>query len=158
MEMEQALIKQLITQWEKDLLAMNAIFEKYSDTSAAAEVAPGRNSVIYLLGHMVAVNDRMIEALDAGERRHADLDKAFLEDADSKTGYPSYASLLDRWKETNARLSAAIQQQSPADWLRRHHYISEADFQKEPHRNRLAILISRLTHLNTHLGQLKLLG
>ena len=158
MEIEHAMIKQLISQWEKDLQAMSAVFDKYSDANASTEVAPGRNSVIYLLGHMIAVNDRMIEALEAGERKHKDLDKAFLEDADSKGGYPSYTSLLDQWKETNERLSTAIRQQSPADWLSRHHYVSEEDFSKEPHRNRLAILISRLTHLNTHLGQLKLVG
>jgi hypothetical protein len=158
MEIGQAIIKQLITQWEKDLQAMGAIFEKYTDANALTEVAPGRNSVAYLLGHMVAVNDRMIEALEAGPRKHQELDKPFLEDADSKNGFPPYASLLAKWKETNERLSTAIRQQSLSDWLSRHHYVSEADFQKEPHRNRLAILISRLTHLSTHLGQLKLIG
>ena len=157
METQTAIISQLITQWNKDVAAITAIFEKYNDETAYAEVAPGRNSVIYLLGHMIAVHDRIIEALESGERLHANLDKPFLSDADAKSGYPSYTQLLTDWKKLNEKLTAVFAGQTPNDWLSRHHYVSEADFSKEPHRNRLAILISRLTHLSTHLGQLKLL-
>lgn len=137
---------------------MTEIFEKQGEANASKQVAPGRNSVIYLLGHMLAVHDRLIEALDAGERRFKQLDQAFLEEADSKGGYPRYNELLEGWKQTNETVAKIFAQQDPASWLSRHHYVSEADFAKEPHRNRLAILISRLAHLNTHLGQLKLLN
>jgi hypothetical protein len=151
------IINQLLSQWNKDVAAMTHLFETLGAANAFTEVAPGRNSVIYLLGHMVAVHDRLIEALDAGERRHTALDEPFLKEADTKTGYPDYDGLLSDWKEVNVRVSEIFAQQSVTDWLSRHHYVSEPDFAKEPHRNRLAILVSRLTHMSTHLGQLKLI-
>ena len=158
MEQQQAIIKQLLTQWNKDVSAMTGIFEAQGEANALKEVAPGRNTVMYLLGHMLAVHDRLPEALDAGERSFKDLDQAFLDDADSKGSYPAtYSQLLAGWKKVNEAVSAIFEKQDTSDWLSRHHYVSEADFQKEPHRNRLAILISRLAHLDTHLGQLKLL-
>jgi hypothetical protein len=157
MEQQNAIISQLLTQWNKDVAAMTGIFETQGEGNAFKEVASGRNSVVYLLGHMLAVHDRLVEALDAGERQFTQLDKTFLEDADAKRDYPPYDALLAGWKKTSETVAAIFAKQDIAGWLSRHHYVSEADFQKEPHRNRLAILISRLAHLNTHLGQLKLL-
>ena len=45
-----------------------------------------------------------------------------------------------------------------AEWFTRHANISEADFPKEPHRNRLNVLLSRTSHLAYHRGQLVLLA
>jgi hypothetical protein len=157
MSSDTTIINQLLTQWNKDVSAMTQVFENLGAARAYTEVAQGRNTVIYLLGHMVAVHDRLIEALDAGERTHTQLDEPFLKEADRKTGYPDYDRLLSDWKEVNIRVSGIFAQQSVSDWLGRHHYVSESDFAKEPHRNRLAILVSRLTHMSTHLGQLKLI-
>jgi hypothetical protein len=42
----------------------------------------------------------------------------------------------------------------PAEWFNRHTVVSEADFEKEPHRNKLNLLINRTNHLSYHLGQL----
>jgi hypothetical protein len=156
MENAQFITGQLVSQWEIALSHTTKVFEALGEEHAASQLAPGRNSVIYLLGHMVAVHDRMIEALDAGDRSFAELDGPFLESPDKRDGYPAYAELLAKWKQVNEKLSAAIKKQSLMDWLSKHHYVSAEDFSKEPHRNRLAILISRYAHLNTHLGQLRL--
>ncbi|MCW3119444.1 MAG: hypothetical protein JWM28_3526, partial [Chitinophagaceae bacterium] len=156
MENAKPIIDQLVSQWDIALSHTTKVFDSLGHAHAETELAPGRNSVIYLLGHMVAVHDRMIEALEAGERMFPELDGDFLESADKKKGYPPYSELLAKWKAVNGNLSAAIQKQSVADWLSKHHYVSTEDFTKEPHRNRLAILISRYAHLNTHLGQLRL--
>jgi hypothetical protein len=43
---------------------------------------------------------------------------------------------------------------STEDWLSRHTAVSEEDFAKEPHRNKLNILVSRTTHLAGHTGQM----
>ena len=149
MDNEKIIVGQLTAQWQKDVTALTKIFETLGEANAEKEVAPGRNTVAYLLGHMVAVHDRLIEALDAGDRFYPDLDKPFLEDPDSKTGYPPYQQLLDQWKKVNEYVAGIFARQSTADWLSKHHYVSDADFKNEPHRNRLAILISRYAHLNT---------
>ncbi len=45
----------------------------------------------------------------------------------------------------------------PNEWLGKHTAVSEEDFIKEPHRNRLNVVIGRTNHLSHHLGQLTLL-
>jgi len=42
----------------------------------------------------------------------------------------------------------------PTEWFTRHTSVSEEDFIKEPHRNKLNVLITRATHQSYHLGQL----
>ncbi len=42
---------------------------------------------------------------------------------------------------------------SPSQWLEKHTAVSNADFIREPHRNRFATLLNRTTHLAYHLGQ-----
>jgi len=45
----------------------------------------------------------------------------------------------------------------PDEWFQKHNSVSAEDFIKEPHRNRLNIIITRTTHLSYHLGQFILL-
>ena len=44
----------------------------------------------------------------------------------------------------------------PADWFARHTSVSEEDFAKEPHRNRLNVIITHCTWKTYHLGQMAL--
>jgi hypothetical protein len=57
----------------------------------------------------------------------------------------------------NETLSDHIQDLPADDWFTRHSNISEEDFMKEPHRNRLNVLLDRTIHLSNHRGQLLLL-
>jgi len=43
-------------------------FNKYDEASYINEVAPGRNRAVYLLGHLIAVNDGMITLFGLGEK------------------------------------------------------------------------------------------
>ena len=58
--------------------------------------------------------------------------------------------------DTDRELWNAFTQWSPAGWLSRHTSVSVEDFAKEPHRNRLSVLLSRNSHLASHLGQIAL--
>jgi hypothetical protein len=57
----------------------------------------------------------------------------------------------------NDALLNHIQTLPAEDWFTRHANISEEDFVKEPHRNRLNVLLDRTIHLSNHRGQLLLL-
>jgi hypothetical protein len=46
----------------------------------------------------------------------------------------------------------------PEEWFEKHSAISEEDFAKEPHRNKLNIIITRTSHLQYHSGQIVLLN
>jgi hypothetical protein len=57
------------------------------------------------------------------------------------------------WDEVNANLLTTFSGYTAADWLQKHTAVSDADFAINPLRNRLAILLSRTSHVAYHLGQ-----
>jgi hypothetical protein len=89
---------------------------------------------------------------------YPELSTPFLKSPDkSGHAFPPVSELKSLWKIVNGKLSTHIESLSPSEWLQRHTAVSEEDFAKEPHRNRLNVLISRTTHLSYHYGQLVLL-
>ena len=117
------------------------------------EVAPGRNRLIYLWGHLTATHDRMIELLGLGERLHAEFDALFLGAADKTLELPAAEEMKKTWDAVNGRLLQGLATLSASDWLKKHGAVSDEDFAKEPLRNRFSILLSRANHLSYHLGQ-----
>ena len=148
-------VKMILTAWQAQNAQVDKLIEKLTDEQWMSDTAPGRNSGIYLFGHLTAVNDGMISILGFGEKLHPELETIFLFNKD-KSGQtmPSIANLKKYWKEINATLTANIELMSTDDWFARHTKVSEEDFAKEPHRNKLNIIISRTHHQSYHLGQL----
>jgi hypothetical protein len=70
---------------------------------------------------------------------------------------PAISDLRNYWNETNARLNEHFKNLQTTDWFKKHTAVSEEDFAKEPHRNRLNVVLGRTTHLSNHLGQMLLL-
>lgn len=151
-------IKMILSAWQAQNAQVDKLIEKLTDEQWMNDTAPNRNSGIYLLGHLVAVNDGMISILGFGERLHPELETAFLFNKD-KSGQPmpSLASLKKYWKEINATLTANMELMAADEWFTRHTKVSEEDFVKEPHRNKLNIIINRTIHQSYHAGQLAFL-
>ncbi|HEY1166251.1 MAG TPA: hypothetical protein VGE90_13825, partial [Chitinophaga sp.] len=63
-----ALITQVISAWQLQNRRVNNIINKLSEAEFYQETAPGRNSGIYLLGHLIAVNDTMLPPFGFGDR------------------------------------------------------------------------------------------
>src|SRR5260221_8460524 len=117
------------------------MFSSMSDDELQREVAPGRNRVLYLMGHLTASHDRMLPMLGLGERLHPELDDAFVTNPDRVTTdrvAPKAVRLA--WSEVNARLTEAMAALPPQEWLKKHNAISDEDFANEPLRNRLSVL------------------
>jgi len=148
-------IKMAVDAWNASTGQCTKLFDELSAEQLSAETAPGRNTGIYLLGHLTAVTDRMLPLLGLGERSYPQLDKVFLSTPD-KSGQemPSVEELKQYWKEVNAKLSAAIASTAADEWFNKHTSVSAEDFAKEPHRNKLNVLINRTNHQSTHYGQL----
>jgi hypothetical protein len=147
-----------LTSWKQVIWQIDKGLAAWSDANLQLEVAPGRNRLYYLLGHLVAVHDRMLPLLRLGERLHPELDEQFLVQPDRAfTGTPAEtADLREAWTEVNTKLTAALAQLTPEQLLERHASVSEEDFAKEPHRNRLSVLFSRTSHAAMHEGQMRL--
>ena len=148
-------IKIVVSNWELQNKRLNGLLDKLSDDQVAAEVSPNRNSGVYLLGHLIAVSDGMIPLLGLGEKLYPKLENIFIKNAD-KSGLekPSLEQLKEYWSHVNGRLAIYFNQMQPEDWFTAHTAISAEDFAREPHRNKLNILLNRTNHEAYHLGQL----
>jgi hypothetical protein len=152
------LIKMITDKWQGQLIATNKIFDNLSDEELMHEVSPGRNRGIYLLGHLTAVHDLMLPLLRFEETKYPELQSLFLHLPDKAAdAIPSALQLRQQWKDVNETLLNHIKDLPADDWFKRHSNISEEDFIKEPHRNRLNVLLDRTIHLSNHRGQLILL-
>ncbi|HEV8592417.1 MAG TPA: hypothetical protein VGQ55_09970, partial [Pyrinomonadaceae bacterium] len=64
------------------------------------------------------------------------------------------AEVRKAWKRVNEIAEKKFSEIGPDEWLDRHTAVSAEDFVKEPHRNRLNVIVSRTNHQSYHLGQL----
>lgn len=157
MTAESLFVATALKSWEVWITRLDKTFDALTDEQLEHPVAPGRNRALYILGHLIAVNDSMIPQLRLGEVSYPELFETFVKQPDRSTSsYPSATQLRQSWKDLNRRLAELLSQLSPAAWVERHATVSEEDFVKEPHRNRMAVLLSRTSHLSYHLGQLQL--
>ena len=141
--------------WKNTVGRANKAFLALAEEQFLRQVAPGKNRIIYLLGHLTAINDRMHTILGVGERLHPELDSIFISEPDRATdALPSVTELMRHWGDVTASLSDKFDRLTPLDWLQRHTAMSDEDYAKDPTRNRLSVLLSRTNHLSYHLGQI----
>lgn len=151
------IIKQIITSWQSGNKAYTDFFSKYREKDYQLEVAPERNRAIYLLGHLIATNDGILPLFGLGEKLFPEL-APFSHQADRSFEInDSLEQLLVKWQKVNTALTQHFNTMSPADWLSKHEAVSAEDFTKEPHRNKLNVLLGRTNHQSYHFGQLNLL-
>ena len=99
MNAEQIIIDSVLALWKSTVDRATKLFDDLSEEDAAEPVAPGRNRVVYLLGHLTAVHDRMIPLLGLGERVHPEMDASFVSNPDRAGGnLPPLADLKNRWQ------------------------------------------------------------
>ncbi len=154
----QILVKMVLDGWNAQVLNTDKLLGLLSDEQLLKEVAPGRNRGIYLLGHLAAVNDKMLPLLNFGEQKFPQYDEAFLFKADRAVeAIPSVAEIRKFWSDSCSELNKHFAKLSANEWFERHTSVSAEDFAKEPHRNKLNTVLSRSGHLAYHLGQLNFL-
>jgi hypothetical protein len=155
---EQALVTAAVNSWKLNIERADRLFSPLTEEQLLKEVAPGKNRLIYLWGHLTAVHDRMLPLLILGSRLHPEYDALFLTNPDKTAPtLPAAEELKKAWNEINSTLLAGFEGLSAADWLQKHASVSEEDFAKDPLRNRFSVLLSRTTHISFHLGQTALI-
>jgi len=155
---KQSAVKAVLDLWNSRIQAADKLFNALTDEQLQNEVSPRRNRGIYLLGHLTAVHDKMLPLLDFEKQLYPHLDDIFLSKPDKAVmEITSAKDLRDYWKDVNSKLSTHFNGLKPEQWFEKHTSVSKEDFIKEPHRNRLNVVIGRTNHLSYHLGQLALL-
>ena len=154
MSTEISLVDAALRGWKSNVERVDNLFGILSPEQLEQQVTPGKNRLIYLWGHLAAVNDGLLPLLGIGERLHPELDAMFITKPDRSVELTVTAqSLKSTWDKINQRLWEGFSKFSPADWAGRHTAVSEEAFEREPHRNRFTVLLGRTAHLAYHLGQ-----
>jgi uncharacterized damage-inducible protein DinB len=158
MTTETMLADAALNSWKLIIGRLDTAIAPLSDEQLQRQIAPGKNRLLYLVGHLTAVHDRLFTLLGLGERLHPELDEIYITSPDRARPDPvSAAELKQAWSEVNGKLTAAFEKLTPQQWLEKHTAVSDEDFAKDPTRNRLAVLMSRTNHAAFHTGQAALL-
>ncbi len=151
-------INMALRAWQSQNKQVDKLLEEMPEEQWLKDVAPGRNSGRYLLGHLIAVNDNLFSLLGVGERQYKEFYSLFHDNPDkASAAYPSMAELTRIWREVNEKLLSRFNAMTPEEWLSRHNAITPEDFAREPHRNKLNVVLHRTSHQAYHIGQLILL-
>ena len=155
---KQILVKSVLDSWNARIKEANNIIDNLTDEQLQKEIAPNKNRGTYLLGHLTAVNDKMLPLLNFEPQQFSNLDDTFLSKPDKAVAeIPSGKDLRSNWKSSNEKLAKHFEALKPDEWFEKHSAVSTEDFAKEPHRNRINVVLGRTSHLSYHLGQLALL-
>ncbi|HEY1964962.1 MAG TPA: DinB family protein [Acidobacteriaceae bacterium] len=158
MTTETKLSSAALNSWKLIIGRLDAAIAPLSDEQLQRQVAPGKNRLLYLVGHLTAVHDRLFTLLGLGERLHPELDEIYITSPDRARPDPvPAAELKQAWSDVNGKLTAAFEKLTPQQWLEKHTAVSDEDFAKDPTRNRLAVLMSRTNHAAFHTGQAALI-
>ena len=156
MTFETSLIDSALRNWRSNVDLVGKLFGNLSQEQLLEEVAPGKNRLIYLWGHLTASNDALIPLLGFGSRIHPELDLMFVSNPDRAVSTILGEDLKIIWQDTSQILWTGFSKLSASEWLQKHTAVSEEDFLREPHRNRFTVLLSRTAHIAYHLGQARL--
>jgi hypothetical protein len=153
--MKDLFVKMALSAWETQNTRVKKLLDTLPDEQFMSETAPGRNRGVYLIGHLITVSDGLLPLLGFGDRLYPEFEEVFLKQPDrSGLDMPTLAELKKYWDEVHNKLAGHFSKMKAEDWFARHTAVSEADFAKEPHRNKLNIIINRANHTSYHLGQL----
>jgi hypothetical protein len=154
MTTEEQLSGAALNSWKLVVGRLDTAIAPLTDEQLQKQVAPGKNRLFYLIGHLTAVHDRLFALLGLGDRLHPELDEVYITNPDRALPDPVSAADLKRaWSEVNSKLTGAFERLTPRQWLEKHTAVSAEDFAKDPTRNRLAVLMSRTNHVAFHTGQ-----
>ncbi len=158
MDPKVVIAKTALNAWQTQIDRTTKFLNEISDEQLLKEIAPGRNRGIYLMGHLAAVHDALPEILGLGKRAFPELQPMFLEAPDkSIEKIPSAKELRQIWTQVHERLKKEFAAMPADSWFGRHESMTDADFEKEPSRNKWSVLLGRTAHLAYHFGQLRLL-
>jgi len=144
-----------LLQWDTYNRRMQKVIDSITDENFNKPIVADGNSPSWLLGHLADTDDKLIELFGIGKRRYPELEKIYHHERGSnQTNLLSKSDLTAKYKEIISELDKAFKEMSESDWLARHMAVTEEDFKKEPHRNKLNVLLSRVTHKASHLGQI----
>jgi hypothetical protein len=91
--------------WKAQIDRAGTHFGGLSSEEVLREIAPDRNRLLYLWGHLTAIHDAMLPLLGLSERLHPEFDVAFVSNPDkSRSDIPSHEQVRQAWKTVNGEV------------------------------------------------------
>jgi uncharacterized damage-inducible protein DinB len=148
-----------LLQWDTYNRRMLKAIETTPNEKFNTPITPGGNSPSWVMGHLVDTDDALLELFGIRSRLFPELGKIYHHERDTnQSGHLTKEELISKWKAILSDLDRVFKTMSESDWLGRHTAVSEEDFKKEPHRNKLNVMLSRVSHKASHLGQVAMQG
>lgn len=158
MDQKNILIKSALNAWQIQVDRATKFISEMTDEQLVREIAPGKNRGVYLVGHLTAIHDAIPEILGLGKKAYPELAAIFISAPDKTIEkIPSVAELRQIWVSVHDRLKTEFSNMQSDSWFSRHESMTDADFEKDPARNKLSVLLNRTNHLAYHFGQIRLL-
>lgn len=158
MDQQQLFVQMALHSWNTQIARAEKVFNSYSEAEFFQPVAPGKNRIIYLFGHLATYHDLLKETLGIGRQMRPELIAPFLQNADNHSNvYPSVTELKAYWENVHTELKDLFSNLTAEEWFKRHNAMTDEDFVKDPSRNRLSVVLNRANHVAYHIGQINLL-
>src|SRR5260370_3836532 len=120
MASDEVLIQSAISSWEQVVKRVGTLCLSCSEEQLLVEVAPGKNRISYLWGHLTAVNDAMFSVLRLGERLHPELDAVFIAQPDRSVPLPTSTVIARCWEDVNTELLSRFITLCSMHWFEKH--------------------------------------
>lgn len=156
---KEVFVEMVLAAWNKYLEQLDDFFDDLPDDDFDLEVYPGKNRVRYIIGHLTAVNDGILALLGSREPLYPELaDEFLIKSYRSGNSEHSIYDLRIYWRNVNRTLTTYFSTMPLSEWFEKNANISDEDFLRDPHCNKLNIVLTKTHHLVYHLGQLTLLN
>jgi hypothetical protein len=116
---EELFVATAIKSWTNVISRLEKLLFSLRADDLQLEVAPGRNRVYWIIGHLAAHHDQLLPMLSIGERLYPELDELFIDNPD-RTFEDEFSrdKLRQILVEVNARITEGISSMPPADCSR----------------------------------------
>lgn len=149
---EEILIRSALSVWRLYETRLIRAFHSLSEPELQREVAPGRNRLLYLWGHLTAVSDSLFPLLTIGPKLYPDLESMFLSNPDrSLSNYCTGAYVKEASERIHHALWDVFNRWTVREWLEP--YAAAKHANGDPTRNRFTVVLNRTAHMAYHLGQ-----
>ena len=124
------------------------LINRLSDEDLKKDVAFGRNSGLYLLGHLIASNDLLLPLFGFGEKMYPEYEKIFLCCPDKcAQNFPAVKEVKSHWFALNEHLNLKFSSLNEKQWIIEDHNSN----------HQFKTMLSIVNHQCYHLGQLAFL-
>jgi len=138
--------------WKGAVGRFDDVVAAITDEELEHALISGNSRLLYLIGHLTALHDRLLSQLGLGDRRHSELDADFAGELDvRRPSLHSATRIRALWNEVNHALLSGMERLTPEEWL-------EAPKTVADEASRLRTLIRWTDHVKRHASQIEVAG